>query len=356
MKRYLGLLGSLIVSSSIWAAEITPFVEVSSFSHSEPISVSGLMNNWKGSFETGRVAFTMNRAEIGVGVNNWQISVFNRYDYLFEFAPSTAKLFYDTKNKKELVSGEEYSLDLDSNSFVARGFKLGYQQEVSGFNVGVAVSYLEGLELTDGYISGRAVAVSENDYDFDFDVDYYYSEDSVFEREVEALPKGQGFGIDLDVNGYLNPQWQASLQVRDLFAQINWLETPRTIATGSSSTKEYDSDGYAVFKPVASGWELNEDYTQTIPTKLFLLSSYEFMQQHALLLEYQDYAIKSFYSAGYRFTTENRHNLDVFYNITAEAWKLRYQNPWMNFEMITDRLSVSEAQTIGLNLALRYSF
>ncbi len=356
MRNYLGLLLACSIVTPAWAIEYTPFVEVSSFSHSEPIAVHAILNDWDAPFSKGDVAFSVNRVEVGLGLNEWQFSVFERQDYLFEFSADTAKLLYETNTQQDLVPGQQYDLNLKTNSFVARGLKLGYQRPIAGFNVGVAVSYLEGLDLTDGSLQGQATATANNDYNFDFDVDYYYTEDSLFDRQVDSNPQGNGYGIDLSVEGFILPQWHASLEVQDLFAQINWWDAPRTVATGSSETKEYDDEGYLVFNPVASGTESNEDYTQKIPTKVFISSQYEFIKQHSVLVDYQDYSVKQFYSAGYRFVTDNQNKMDILYNVTAEAWQLGYANKWLKLDVITDNLEFEKARTLGLNFALNYTF
>ncbi|HHT00325.1 MAG TPA: hypothetical protein ENK73_05645 [Thiomicrospira sp.] len=355
MKQFLSLIILYYSFNQAWAVELKPYIEFESFSHSEPIAINAIMNGWDAPFQNGEVALSVNRAEVGIGVNNWQVSVLQRQDYLFEFDVSTARLFYDTNNKNDLFAGDEYSLNLSSKSFIARGLKLGYQHTVSDINIGISVSYLEGLELTDGNIMGRAMAVSETDYDFNFDVDYFYTNDGLFHREVDEKPIGYGYGIDLSMNGYLLPGWFASLQVNDLFAQINWLDAPRTVAIGSSSNKEYDSDGYAVFRPVASGIESNEDYSQTIPTKVFLKSVYQLSERHLLLAEYSDYSVKSFIAAGYRFSMESQ-SIDFLYNLSAEAWNARYQTQWFSLDILADQLPADKARTLGLTLALNVSF
>jgi len=335
--------------------ELKPYIKFESFSHSEPIAINAIMNGWDAPFQKGSVALSVNRAELGVGLNNWQISVLKRQDYLFKFEPTTARLFYDVNNKNDLLAGDEYSLNLSSQSFVARGLKLGYQYAMDSANFGIAISYLEGLELTDGSIVGHAMAVSETDYDFNFDVDYFYTDDGLFHREVAEKPVGYGYGVDVSVEGFLSPDWFASLQVNDLLAQINWLDTPRTVAEGSSSNKEYDSDGYVVFRPVASGIESNEDYSQTLPTKVFLKSVYQLSEKHLILAEYSDYSVKSFWAAGYRFSLESQ-TVDILYNLSAEAWNARYQNQWFSLDVIADQLLLDKARTLGLAVAINVNF
>ena len=356
LRRFIGFLGLALIPLPVLAMDIKPYTEISSFSHSEPIAIHALINDWDAPLKSGKRAFSFNRAEVGVALNHWTFGIFKRQDYIFEFQPETAKLIFDTKNKNDLTTGEEYSLDLDSNSFIARGLKLGYQKDYANFNIGLTVSYLEGQELTDGSISGDAVAVSESDYNFQFDVDYYYSEDSLFDRKIESLPKGQGYGIDFDVEGFINPDWHTHFAVRDLLARIYWSDTPKTVATGSSDNKEFDEDGYAIFKPVANGLESNEDFTQKIPTKVFLSSRYRVFQQNHFLFEYQNYRVKSLTSLGYGYVTDNNQNLDVLMNVTAKAMELRYRNDWFRLGVVSDSLAIKKAKTFGLDLALNVRF
>ncbi|WP_127471664.1 hypothetical protein [Thiomicrorhabdus aquaedulcis] len=367
MKSYLWaitalgtVLGTMGMAANVQALEYKPFVEISSFSHSEAIAVHAILNDWNAPFSKGEIAFSINRAEIGIAVNNWQFSVFERQDYLFEFSPSTAKLLHATNTKQDLVVGEQYALQLQTNAFVAQGVKLGYQTQINHFktpfNVGVALSYLEGLELTDGKLTGQATAVANNDYNFNFDVDYVYSQDSLFDRTLTNNVKGNGYALDLNLDGYLTPQWHANVQVRDVLAHINWWDAPRTVATGSSQTKEFDADGFVKFKPVASGTQSYKDVTQVIPTKVFLHNTYVLNGQHSLLFNYDDYAIKAFYTAGYQFINPQQHKMAVLYNATAQAWQLGYQTTWLKVELVSDALNLEEAKTLGLNVALKATF
>ena len=351
LRRFIGFLGLALIPSPMLAMDIKPYTEISSFSHSESIAIHALINDWDAPLKSGKRAFSFNKAEVGVELNHWTFGIFKRQDYIFEFQPETAKLIFDTKNKNDLTTGETYSLDLDSNSFIARGLKLGYQKDYANFNIGLTVSYLEGQELTDGSISGNAVAVSESDYNFQFDVDYYYSEDSLFDRKLDSLPKGQGYGIDFDVEGFINPDWHTHFAVRDLMARIYWSETPKTVATGSSDNNELDKG-----LSLGTGTQLNEDFTQKIPTKVFLSSRYRIYQQNHFLFEHQNYRVKSFTSFGYGYVTDNNQNLDVLMNVTAKALELRYRNDWFRLGLVSDHLAIKKAKTFGLDLALSVRF
>lgn len=337
-------------------SKIGPFFKISSFSHSEPLAVYGLFNDWEGSLSTGRKAFSVNRFEAGFRLNSWQLSVLNRQDFYYEFAPKTAKLFYDTNNKKNLEAGETYNLQLSTNSFFARGLKLAYEKQFSDLKVCLAASYLEGYDVMQGDLSGSAQAVAENDYNFNFAVDYYYAEDALFSRKITDNVKGQGYAFDLNIDWQINPNWTMVLRAEDLLARIYWFDAPRTIADGSSQTKEFDEDGFVVFSPVANGLETNQSFMQNIPTKVFLSTEYSFNEAHSILVKVDDYKIKRFASLGYAFKSESNTELKVLANLTAEAMELNYQNSWLKASLISDSWDYKRAKTLGLGISVRYFF
>ena len=362
LKKSVLFLNLAFLSSISWQSiasntlQTSVFVDISSFSHSEPISMHGLFNDWEGTYSSGRKAFSINKFEVGFSLNEWQLSVLNRQDYVFEFAPDTAKLFYDTKNKKSLDVGEIYNLDLTSQSFLARGVKLAYSRQFSQFKIGFAATYLEGYDLLDGKLSGTAEATAENDYDFNFAVDYAYSEDALFSRKGLDDVKGQGYAFDLDLAWQINQDWRVSAQIEDIFARIYWFDAPRTIATGSSQTKDYDEDGFVVFRPVASGLETNDSFTQHIQTKVFAQTHYAVNEQHRLLFEVDDYGVKRFYTGGYQYHLNTNSHVQAKYNITAKAVELSYQNNWLQASVLSDSWNLEKAMTFGLGLSLQYQF
>lgn len=352
MRNFIWVLLGLGFSSQSVAIDFKPFVEFSSFSHSEPIAVHAILNDWNAPLSKGKVAFSLNRAEVGIGIEEWQFSVFERQDYLFEFTSDSAKLLYQTNNEQDFTVGEQYDLDLKTNAFIARGLKLGYQKPFAGFNIGLAISYFEGLDITDGSITGQATATANNQLNFDFDVDYYYTEDTLFERNIASKPKGNGYGLDLSVDGFIFPSWHTHLKVQDLFAHIHWWDTPRTIAQG----KYIGEDVQDLGKAPVTGIELNNDHIQHIPTKVFLYNQYQLSRQHFILADYYDYSVKQFYSIGYRFVSDRQSKIDVLYNATAQAWQVGYMNNWLQLNLISDQLEFEKARTLGINLGLNYKF
>ena len=337
-------------------SKIGPFIEVSSFSHSEPIAINALFNDWKGSFSSGEKAFSFNRFKVGFHINDWQLAVINRQDYAFEFSPETAQLIYESKNKIPLKPNDNYRLDFKSQSFLARGLQLAYKKTFNEFKIGFSAAYLEGYDLLDGNLSGQAKALATNDYDFNFDVNYAYSEDALFSRKNLDKVNGQGYAFDLAIDWQLNEKWALSARVEDLFAKMHWVDAPRTIANGSSQTKEFDEDGFVLFRPVASGLETNSSFTQSIPTKVFIHSDYAMSERQTLVFQMDDYAIMRFYSLGYSFKASQASHFEATYNLTAKALGLSFQNNWLKASLLSDAWPLKQAKTLGIGLSARYLF
>lgn len=337
----------------LFAAELEPYFTFTSFSHSEPTAIKAFGEDWDETLYPGSVALTHNRVELGVAWRQWRLGLIKRYDYLYDFSSETAELLYLIENRVSLTPGEQYTLQLSANSLIARGLKLSYQHTVDNVNVGLSVSYLEGQDFIDGALSGDAQAISAKDYDLKFDVDYFYSEDKLFERNA-PLPQGRGYGIDFMLDWRPGEQWYFKMDVVDLWAEIHWKDGLRTVATADSNTKQFDDDGYVIFNPVATGIEITESHTQKIPRKIFLNTAYMFQHEHSLLFEYDDYKLKRFVSMGYEYHAKENSKLSVFFNVTADAIKLRYQNQWLITELVADELSINKARTFGLQFAVNY--
>ncbi|CAN8139900.1 DUF5723 domain-containing protein [uncultured Thiomicrorhabdus sp.] len=348
------LIFSLLYSQSTWAINNT-FVHFGSFNHSEPIAIKAFAGDWDSKFSGGTKALSLSQIELGFTQGNWKYSVFQRQDYLLQFSEDTAEFYYNIENKLPLDEGREYQLELDSQSFVATGLKVAFQDNWQQIDWQLGISYLQGSKLTDGSINGAATYINDKDYNFNFDVDYYYDNDVLFDRNIEQAPEGHGYAIDLTLGTQINDRWSVKFQAKDLLAQIFWNNTPRTVATSDSDTKTYDEDGYVIFNPVASGTESTEDFTQRIPIKLNLSSTYRITPQHSIKFGYRNLDVAEFYNLAYQYHTPHSR-FDVGYYLSAQAWSLSYQRSWFKLQLLTDDLDWQEAKTLGVNLGLSYRF
>lgn len=334
---HLGILpafGFTVMSAA--ASDYLPYVSMQSVTYSQPVSINSMLDDWGPPFKGGNKAITYNKMEMGVAGQNWQLGVLSRYDYLMTFSDQTAELYYLTKNHLSLESGKTYELNLKARQQFSRGLRFAFQQQMtSTFNAGLAVSYLEGITLTDGSIHGSALVTAENDYDFSFDVDYVYSHDALFSRDVQA-PQGVGYSLDVKFDWQINERIVSHVSIIDLLGKIFWDNAPYTIATASSATKTYDADGYVRYQPLASGLESNRNFTQRLPRKIFAAAHYQWKHDTELLVEIQDFAIVRFTSIGAGWKLSERVHFEGLLNFTTDALTLRYQQQRLRFEIGSD--------------------
>jgi hypothetical protein len=326
------------------------------FAYSETKSIKSIIdNNWDVALQPGDVSFSVDRAEAGVSLGRWQLGYIKRYDYYFEYSPETAEGIYDVKNKVPLVPGEQYDLFLAANTLVSDGLRITFNQEFSqSFSYGVSISYLRGERFTNGSLNGQAEAITDNEYDFSFDVDYFYSQDRLFDRVVDP-PRGRGYAVDLVFDWQAVRNLKLGFQAYDILTRMYWDDAPRTIATATSDTKEYDENGYVIYNPVVSGLETSQDYVQKIPRKIFLSADYS-IARYVFDMAYRDYEIKSFYIAGVGLNISDTSKIGLSCNLTASACGIDYYNNWFKFRLMTDDLDLQDALALELLLSLSFTF
>ena len=355
--RFQFLIGILIcyTASTAAADDYRPYTTLQSINYSQPISLASMLGEWNPPFKGGDKALTFNKAEIGVMGNGWQFGIFKRYDYFLKFSRSTAELYYLTENHLPLEAGKNYPLRIEARHQLSRGLRLGFQRNISpSLKVGLAASYLQGMELVDGKLDGNAVSTGDKDYDFQFDVDYTYSRDVLFERHTPA-PQGDGYSLDLKLDWRPTMRFTGRLTVIDLLGKLYWKDAPYTVATASSDTKTYDSDGYVRYKALISGYESNKDYVQKLPRKIFISTQYQYSDSTELLFEAQDLVIQRFTSLGAGWRQAQDSHLQGLYNFTAKAVTLRYSNNNLLLELGSDSWNVDRARYFVLQFAYHHA-
>ena len=331
------------------------YLQLDTFLYSEPVPIKALDNDWQAPLESGDVILTSDRLEAGVRWDRWQLGAIKRYDYFYRFTPDTAALVHASKNKTPLETGQRYALNLDANSLESFGVRLAYSFEVKkGLTGQAALSLLRGQEFVAGAIWGEAEAISDKDFDASFEVDYAYSEDLLFDR-ITPRPSGSGYAIDLALDWRPSRAWRLQLRALDLLSKILWRDAPFTTASGNSDNKQYDEQGYVIYKPVISGLESNRDSNQRIPRKLFFEGHYLLENQLVVVGRYANYEIKDFWSAGLGYQW-GESLAGLLYDPASKAWALRLDTPLLRFELGSDATTLDQAHLLSFGLALAWRY
>jgi hypothetical protein len=202
-----------------------------------------------------------------------------RKEVVMPSSSDTVRLIYQATNDLDLDIGELYDLDLKMEGFAAHGivvanhFQL-YQQNGWDINIGVGLELLYGVEMQDGYVKGNAIATDLNDYDFNMHSNYLYTENYLYDLDVDSS-NAYGYSTHLSVQAtYENIS--LSYIINDLWGKLYWKDLPYSDVTLTSGTKSYDENGYVEYAPVISGVERNKDYIQTLMRKWRLEAKYSF--------------------------------------------------------------------------------
>lgn len=332
---------------------VRPYLIVDSFSYSETVSIKSAFDSWKGgSFESGERQWASNWFEVGVQYQHWGIGLLQRYDYSLKFNEQTAEFYWLATNKKDLPEGKKYLLDLKVNAIHSTGLRLSFNNSLTdAFNYRLGLSYLKANYMLEGDLQGEATAVNQSDYDYSANIEYAYTEDHLFEREVNK-PSGQGFSLDFMFDYQLTPELNWQLQVRDLIARIYWKNSPYTQGSSSSDRKKYDENGYVSIDPILSGYEGTKDvYVQKLDPKWYSKINYQINDFYDLQgqLRYQyDHAL---YALGTNYKINESFQVGGSYWPINKALELSFNYRHMKLSLAANALNSSRLQTLWLSFS-----
>ena len=350
------LVALLFFLPAIALAGVSPYLSLHTFTYSEPITIQNILNDSSDSFTGGEDALTHNWAEIGATYNNFGVGILSRYDYDLEFSEDTAEFYYLIENKKSLPQGRVFDLYLETKHTQSDGVRFSYTHTFKrNINVNIGLSYLRGVWLTEGKAQGQGVALTENDYDFQFDVNSYDSEDMIFERKIDS-PEGTGYSIDFSLDWEVNQQWEFNLRVIDLIGRMYWEYAPYTTAVASSDNKEYDDDGYLIYKPVLSGYEGNADFTQELKPQIKALVNYQWNNKFAALGQLYSFYTANFYQLGLGYSFNQKSLLSMLYMFETNAITIGYEMQYFQFMITSDAFQFDDANTFALSLNATIKF
>jgi hypothetical protein len=258
-----GLFFSLVMAGPA-AAATTPYFEFETLAYTEPVPIQDFRKDWRAPLSEGGDAMLHARLETGVDIGAWTVAWQQRIDYELRASDDTAALYHRARNREPFAAGERFELDLRVWHLESQGLHLAWRHELAGIGTEVALNLLEGTAVTEGALSGFAVAATANDYDYEAEVDYRYSEDALFERNV-GRPYGRGYSLDVGAGAsHFAQRLSWRIDVRDAAGRMRWESAPVTTAVASSSNKEYDADGYVRYNPALSGREGFQAFRQRV--------------------------------------------------------------------------------------------
>ncbi len=259
---------ALGLSASSAHAEWHPYFISEAFARSEPISVMDAVHGWEGDHKTGERQYIWSRLETGVKGEHWGMGVQFRKDYALSFSKDASELFGAIQNDEDLDAGRTYDVNLEANIIETTGLRFTWQDlMLPTLKTEFGLTLLKADYMIDGSLNGTALATGDKSYTYSAWADYSYTEDVLFEREVDSVT-GYGFALDAHVDWQFRPDWRLDLQAKDLPGWVWWKDLPYTRATAESAREHTEDDGFHSWDPMVSGIESNHSrYKQTLPFK-----------------------------------------------------------------------------------------
>ena len=310
-----------------------------SLSYIENNSIYDFVKGKESNYKIGENAFTFNEFSLSSQYKNFSVSYFSRYEWFLDYSKDTMELYGTTVNGTLIDVDRNYDLDLNVEHISMEGVRLAYIYELDDVNLYFAGAYLKGRELLVGSADGQASLTGScgdgfECYSGDLDVSYTYSEDALFDRNVDAPKSIYGYSFDFGVDWIINKNWFGSIYIQDLLSEILWEQSPYTDASATTATTTIDDGKYKI-DPVISGFEGNADYKQILPIKYNVLISYQFTPEHLTYIQGFHSFGSTLLHMGYRFQHEGALYGLKFYPI-ERAVGIEFKNNYVNISITSE--------------------
>ncbi|MDF1644819.1 MAG: hypothetical protein P1U80_11615 [Pseudomonadales bacterium] len=334
------------------AGYAAPYSELDTFSYGGPLPLRQLINNMKGSASLGDEEHALSHFDWEVGMqleNGWRIGAFLRHDYYTRFDPDTLRLIHQDKNDLPVETNQRYDIWFKIHHLKADGVRIHMPQLNHGsWQLRLSVSLFHARGLSDGTISGQ-IDTTSNSFSGLVDLDYRYNRDQLLDRQVDS-PVGWGYGIDIELQWQPSSSINAYIQIKDIAARVRWQQAPFTTAQLTSSTVNFDSNGFIETTPALSGFEGYRSYTQKLPLQSKMQISYRVAGQYSLFATNEIYSTEHFLSIGFTHTTRGVA-YSLGWQIRNQALQLGWQRESLRVKLTADHIVRKKIKTFGIELS-----
>jgi len=259
----------------------TFYVNTQTLLMNDAFSIDGLFHDFEGRFYSQKsdyLAVEDRRYDIGTYINGLgYLGLTYRQEAVMRTSADTMILVNQSSNDLDMTLDKNYNIALTIEGFEVYGITLAntlnlYKDKEYSVKLGFAVELLYGTQTQDGNVNGNATALSEKDYDFMFSSTYRYTENHLYDLEVNPATS-YGFSTHLSLLAQYR-KFSLLIVGNDIFAKLYWKNLPYSYVTMTSDNKSYDENGYVEYSPVISGLEKEVTFTQTLMDKWKVEGSY----------------------------------------------------------------------------------
>jgi len=338
----------------------TVYVNTQTLLVNDAFSIKGLFDDFHGKFTSKNsdyLAIGDIRYDIGlIMAEGFYMGYTYREEAMMNTSSDTMKLVNKVSNKLNLSLGRTYQVSLDTEGFEVHGFVLSkiltfYHSNTLDVKFAMSGELLHGIQIQHGSASGNALAIADKDYDFLWKSHYLYTENYLYDLEVDKITSS-GYTIHMALYIQYN-QMKLSAIVNDMYGKLFWKNLPYSDVKLSSDNKHYDNNGYVMYSPVLSGFEGTMMYTQTLMKKWRVEGSYDFWNSNFKLgTEYinETYLPYIEYTQAYENGIISTVSYETYFGMLGV--NLRYKN----YSLGIKSNDIIEPSAMKISLGLQYQF
>lgn len=323
--------------------------------YSEPVPIQAFTDDWIHALrEGGERAFAQGEVSLGAKNEQYAYGLLWRYDYLLSFTPDMARLYHQYANQNTVEPNQTFDLHLNASHVEAYGVYAAQKWQVlPDWSLWTGLSILQGQHIVEGQFSGCAaskMAIKNIDRIklIQTGIDYVYDRPALHEDELgwnPAAPEGEGFGLNLALNGKISPNWRFKTEVRDLMGYMYWRKMPRTayqlhfddqknpphdlrgqlnIAQNYRQRLPWQANTQLIYQPEGATWRTDVQVSANRVGQLWQIGAYQSWR-------------------GYEF--------GVHVEPQSHAVGLSFKNQYLQLFYLTDHLNSNQAHRLSLGLS-----
>ena len=349
------LLALFCTAPACYAQSAIFYSELHTFNFGGPLPLHQLINNLEGDVFPGTEKNALSHFdwELGMKISSgWKIGAFVRHDYYTRFTPDTIRLIHQDKNDLPVDTNQHYDIWLKIHHLRADGIRLHLPEfAYQSLQVGLSISLFHARGLMDGEILGQ-IDTTNNSFAGLLNLDYSYDRDRLLNRSVNS-PTGWGLGLDLKIHWDISPNIDVDFQLKDIAARVRWQKAPYTTAQLTSSTVNFDANGFIETTPALSGFEGYRSYTQKLPLQSKLQLLYRLSKQYGVLVIDELYATEHFPSFGFkRWNGDSTHSLA--WQPRTQTLQFGWENETYRLKLSADHINPKQIKTFGLEFSVLF--
>ena len=359
MKICLPFIATLLTLSTIIAnasTKIEAFTTSHSYSNILPIKQL-VEDDWQQSPQQGASdAFTKNEVGIRAYIDNFSLSVSQRYDYFVKAEEQTAQAFYLNRNKLALNTAEQYNINLQLLNQRSNGIKVGYKFDYNQFSTELRLGYWRILATRESRLNGLLSGDGNDNISANAQLSEFYSTDNFLKRSNKGNWNTQGSGLTVD----LHMRWQPSTNI-DIKLNISDLYSKFTLKNAGYSAGKIDSEGTFInsiggvaYVPLYRGIETSAKQQFSIPETINLNALYR-TKDLAYVSQFSRQGEINFYYLGVQFEHQNS-TTTLLFDIENAAPEIQFHHPWISAFFSIDDTDVDQAMLFKLGVNLHFTF